>query len=306
MALSLHEGLAGSDGTLHTTYRFCPIKDVMARSRRHANGQSTQGTSKLLQSIAHPRVVKLDFQKCFATLAPQAMGRLRLHEIHATIGGGTALVNFLQSPDSDDKKLEALYIFFGRKPNENSLVDMQSASRLQRWAADSCLPDMYEAALADDRPSPESICLSKLLEGIEDACTEALVQFVIRASGDKLAHLLREFDAIGVNPEAAGCDLEGQAVSPLLLQEENYIATETGYHLRVVDQKEQCLLVALKRGGTPLDPSRNVFLAEDVRSYGSLGNGIQLCLQWSTQRRPRLRRRSLVCERIAPWPTTSM
>eukprot|EP00959_Pyramimonas_sp_CCMP1952_P041093 859343-Pyramimonas_sp.AAC.1 len=66
---------------------------------------------------------------------------------------------------------------------------MERDAKVLRWAASSALPDVFEAAVEDERGSPELTCASRLLEGAEDACTEALVEFVPEKRGPAVTHL---------------------------------------------------------------------------------------------------------------------
>ena len=68
-ALRLRDKLATTDGTLQAKYRFATIGDVCVRSRRHVDGLGTQGTSRQLQTVTQPGVVKLDFRACYLSLA---------------------------------------------------------------------------------------------------------------------------------------------------------------------------------------------------------------------------------------------
>eukprot|EP00959_Pyramimonas_sp_CCMP1952_P349819 7329776-Pyramimonas_sp.AAC.1 len=76
---------------------------------------------------------------------------------------------------------------------------MERDARVLRWAATSALPEVFQAAVEDGRDNPELTCVSRLLEGAEDACTEALVKFVQEKRGGAVSHLAWEFDGIGVN-----------------------------------------------------------------------------------------------------------
>lgn len=195
-ALDLLTKVQAAGNILRSTYAFSSIGDVCVRSRRHVQGFGTQGTSKHFQSIVQPFVIKLDFRSCFLSLGPQTLKKLALKLDHPA-ANGKAMEELLVRPDLGAKKITALSIIFGKKACSPQFHDLEKDGRVVRWVASALLPNIFEAAVKDKRRNPDATCGSRLLEGVEDWCTETMVHFIRDRLGEKVRHLVWEFDGVG-------------------------------------------------------------------------------------------------------------
>ena len=172
-------------------------------------------------------------------------------------------------PDIDAKKVVALSVLLGKKKAGPEYRDMERDARVLRWASSSALPNVYKAAVDDNRDSPELTCVSRLLEGAEDACTESLVKFVQEKLGHNVSHLAWEHDGIGLNEGA----MEG---APAFVTDvEHHVYEETGYRMHLAVKKERSLLEMLVAGGQQLLGAEEPLRAVELAAYAAVGNCIQ-------------------------------
>ena len=268
-ANQLLEEHQGGDGALQVKYHFSAIGDLRVRCRRRAEGTASQSLSKQIQTIVQPDVVKLDWRKCFLTLAPQVMKRMKIILNGHSSEQGSAIEAVAAWPDIDAKKTLALSVLFGKKNAGDQYQAMERDARVLRWAASSALPDVFQAAVEDERDNPELTCVSRLLEGAEDACTEALVKFVLEKRGSVVSHLAWEFDGIGVN---VGVLEDAHA---FITDAENYVHKETGYKMHLAAKKERSLLETLVASGQQLPVDDGPGGPDQLASYFTEGNCIQ-------------------------------
>eukprot|EP00959_Pyramimonas_sp_CCMP1952_P141731 2966342-Pyramimonas_sp.AAC.1 len=97
--------------------------------------------SKHIQTITQPDVVKLDWRKCFLTLAPQVMKRLNIKLNDDPSEQGRAIEAVAAWPDIDAEKTVALSVRFGKNHARDQFKDMKRDSRVIRWASSSALHD---------------------------------------------------------------------------------------------------------------------------------------------------------------------
>jgi len=113
-AKALTNKISGTDGCLQSRYGFAEIQGVKVRSRRYILNAGTQGLSRQLQMIVQPKVVKLDWRKCFLTLASQIMQKTNIALDHKAVEG-RAFEAVTGWSDIDTKKVSALCVLFGKR-----------------------------------------------------------------------------------------------------------------------------------------------------------------------------------------------
>ena len=95
-----------------------------------------------------------------------------------------------------------------------------------------------------------------------------MIAFISQELGDKVTHLVWEYDGVGLNESA----LAGRAT--FLTDTEDYIYKETQYRMRIATKKEQPLHVLLKSRGTR-SAHATTLSVDQLASFCTKGNCIQ-------------------------------
>lgn len=117
--------------------------------------------------------------------------------------------------------------------------DLQKAANYCKWAATSCLREVYKQFLEDgSKKNPEASVLAHLYFICEDVVLSAWTQFLQESFNPE--HLSLHYDGVRVSSTS------GVSVDELCGRSEAHIAAKTGFHVRIREKKHRTVLETVK------------------------------------------------------------